>query len=83
MQLLNILVQKRGETVTREELVTTIWQDYGGDEGLTQAISILRKTLLDNKKELIQTVPKKGYILKASITYKLDTVEAKKNIKNL
>ncbi len=60
MQILNILVQRKGETVTRDELVTTIWQDYGGgDEGLTQAISILRKTLLDSKKNLYKLYQKK------------------------
>ena len=55
--------------VSRGDLIREIWNDYGGaDEGLTQAISHLRKFLLDSNKELIVTVPKKGYILRGHIT---------------
>lgn len=82
IQLLTILVEKHGKTVTRDEMITAIWQDYGGgDEGLTQAISILRKTFSDTKKELIQTVHKKGYVLNAVIRYETDRAEAKKDNK--
>lgn len=69
MQLLTILCGNCGKLVTREKLVNEIWNDYGGaDEGLTQAISFLRKTLDDSSKEIIKTIPKKGYILQCSIT---------------
>ena len=82
IQLLTILVEKHGKTVTRDELITAIWQDYGGgDEGLTQAISILRKTFSDAKKELIQTVHKKGYVLNAVIRYEINRDDAKKDNK--
>jgi DNA-binding winged helix-turn-helix (wHTH) protein len=69
MQLLTILCRNCGKLITREELVKEVWNDYGGaDEGLTQAISFLRKTLDDSSKNVIKTIPKKGYILQASIT---------------
>lgn len=75
-----MLVEKPGKTITRDELVTAIWHDYGGgDEGLTQAISILRKTFSDTNKELIQTVHKKGYVLNAVIRYEIDGTEEKKD----
>lgn len=84
MQVLTILVEKCGEIVTREELITTIWQDYGGgDEGLTQAISLLRKIFSDTQKELIQTVPKKGYILNAVIRYETDEADTQRGNKRL
>ncbi|HEX9981257.1 MAG TPA: winged helix-turn-helix domain-containing protein [Flavobacterium sp.] len=64
MTLLNMLHSSGGKLVTREEIIRTIWNDYGGaDEGLNQAISFLRKSLADTDKSLIETVPKKGYIL--------------------
>jgi DNA-binding winged helix-turn-helix (wHTH) protein len=70
MQLLTILCENQGKLVTREKLIKEIWNDYGGaDEGLTQAISFLRKTLDDSSKHIIQTIPKKGYILQGAITY--------------
>ena len=54
MEVLCMLAAKPGQTISREEMVSTIWKDYGGgDEGLTQAISTLRKLLSDQDKELI------------------------------
>ena len=68
MQLLCILAAQAGELVSRELLTKEVWDDYGNaDEGLTQAISYLRKVLNDEAKELIETVPKKGYVLHAVI----------------
>ncbi|MCJ8210828.1 winged helix-turn-helix domain-containing protein [Mucilaginibacter sp. RS28] len=69
MQVLCILTANAGRTVLREELVEKVWQNYGGgDEGLTQAISALRKALQDTNKKIIQTVPKKGYLCSGTIT---------------
>ena len=77
MQLLLILSRNAGKTVTREELVTDIWQDYGGgDEGLTQSISVLRKILRDADKTMIKTVPKKGYLFSGEITTTEDNAAA-------
>lgn len=69
MQVLTILAANSGKIVTREELIKEIWNDYGGaDEGLTQAISFLRKVVDDHSREIIRTIPKKGYLLQASVT---------------
>lgn len=71
MAVLRHLAQNSGQLVTRDELIRDIWNNYGGgDEGLSQAISFLRKTLGDHAKTLIQTVPKKGYCL--TVAPKLD-----------
>ncbi len=60
---------KNPETVvTRESLIQKIWNDYpGAEEGLNQAISSLRKVLADDAKEVIKTIPKKGYMLTAPV----------------
>jgi len=56
-------------------MIREIWHNYGGgDEGLSQAISFLRKTFGDREKKLIRTVPKKGY----QLTGTLSTDEQKK-----
>lgn len=69
MQVLLILAANSKKLVTRETLAKEVWDDYGGaDEGLTQAVSFLRKVLEDGTKTMIRTVPKKGYVLEASIT---------------
>src|SRR5437868_15539496 len=67
--VLSILAATPNELVTRDKIIREVWDDYGGaDEGLTQAISFLRKVLNDTDKNIIETVPKKGYILNASVT---------------
>jgi DNA-binding winged helix-turn-helix (wHTH) protein len=66
MAVLQHLSRYAGQLVSREELIRDIWHNYGGgDEGLSQAISFLRKTLGDQEKTLIRTIPKKGYCLTA------------------
>jgi DNA-binding winged helix-turn-helix (wHTH) protein len=70
MNLLCYFKDRVNQLVTREELVKELWNDYGGgDEALNQAISFLRKILDDSNKETIETIPKKGYVFKATITF--------------
>ena len=82
MHLLNLLKENEGKLVSRELLVKEIWNDYGGgDEGLTQSVSALRKILNDSNKNIIETIPKNGYILHADIYFKTAVVNtAKKGI---
>jgi DNA-binding winged helix-turn-helix (wHTH) protein len=69
MDVLCFLAASQNQLVTREQMIQELWNDYGGaDEGLNQAISFLRKILGDNTKKIIETIPKRGYILHASIT---------------
>jgi DNA-binding winged helix-turn-helix (wHTH) protein len=68
LRVLQILMDQNGQTVSRETLVEAVWGNYGGgDEALTQAISHLRKHLDDPDRQLIQTIPKKGYRLEAQL----------------
>lgn len=68
MKLLCILAKQPRQLLKREQLITEIWNDYGGGEaGLNHAISSLRKLLHDNSRALIETIPTKGYILHAEI----------------
>jgi len=68
VQVLQMLMDQNGQTVARETLVEAVWGNYGGgDEGLTQAISHLRRHLDDPDRQLIQTIPKKGYRLEAQL----------------
>jgi DNA-binding winged helix-turn-helix (wHTH) protein len=69
MNLLCLLTAHNGKLVGRAIITKKIWDDYGNaDEGLTQAVSYLRKVLADDSKKLIETVPKKGYVLHAVIS---------------
>ncbi|NCI51310.1 hypothetical protein GWC95_15385 [Sediminibacterium roseum] len=69
IHILQILAENQGKLVPRELLISKIWNDYGGaEDGLHQGISMLRKALADTGKQVIETVPKKGYVLHAVIT---------------
>jgi DNA-binding winged helix-turn-helix (wHTH) protein len=64
MQVLQILVNNSPKVVSRDQLISEVWDNYGGaDDALNQSISHLRKLLNDTNKEkrIIETVVKKGY----------------------
>lgn len=65
-QLLHLLVESAGATLTREELIERIWGDChlaDANQSLNMAMRRLRDALDDspNDSKLIQTIPKLGY----------------------
>lgn len=72
-QILTILVQRRGELVTREELVKALWPDgtfVDYDHGLNTAVNKLREALGDSatSPRFIETLPRRGYRFLAEVT---------------
>jgi Tol biopolymer transport system component/DNA-binding winged helix-turn-helix (wHTH) protein len=70
MQVLMLLAQHQGEVVTKEAVLQHVWPDvFVGDEVLSRTISELRRALGDDRKSprYIQTIPKGGYRLIASV----------------
>ena len=64
MGVLELLADRQGSTIAREELLERVWGNkFGNDQGLTQAVSRLRSILSKNKNINIITIPKKGYQL--------------------
>ncbi len=71
MALLLYLVEHAGHTVSREQLFEALWPGVVvSDDTLTQAVIKLRKALGDSARNAryIQTVPKRGYRLRAPVT---------------
>lgn len=73
-QLLQILLQRAGEVVTREELQKRIWPadtfvDF--DQGLNNAVKRLREALGDDAEKplFIQTLSKRGYRFIATVEH--------------
>jgi DNA-binding winged helix-turn-helix (wHTH) protein/tetratricopeptide (TPR) repeat protein len=59
-----------GEVVTRDALIDAIWKtEFGADERVTRAISLLRKAFADERgaPRYIETIPKRGYRLVATV----------------
>ena len=70
MDVLKVLTDHSGQVVTRDELIDQVWGiGFGADERLTRAISLLRKAFGEKSKDnqIIQTIPRKGYLLDADI----------------
>lgn len=70
-QLLHFLAQQPGQLVSKEQLITQVWPEtYATDDTLARTLSRLRTNLDDNAKnpQYIETVPKRGYILIASVS---------------
>ncbi|MGB5732900.1 MAG: winged helix-turn-helix domain-containing protein [Thiohalocapsa sp.] len=70
MEVLAFLIGRAGEVVSRDVLLTTVWQGVVvGDDALTQVVIKLRKALGDDARAplYIETVAKRGYRLVAPI----------------
>ncbi|WP_226647880.1 winged helix-turn-helix domain-containing protein [Microbulbifer variabilis] len=66
LQLLKELIKHRGEIVSKNHLLSTVWANkVVGEEVLTVAVSQIRKALKDNAKqpEYIKTISGQGYRL--------------------
>ena len=66
MQVLVELAANAQSTVTREQLLNSVWSDaVVGEEVLSRAISLLRSTLGDERTDpkYIRTLPRRGYEL--------------------
>ncbi|HWR15709.1 MAG TPA: winged helix-turn-helix domain-containing protein [Terriglobales bacterium] len=82
LDILILLAEKRGEVVSREEMVASVWGAgtyLDTDNAINGAIRKIRQVLKDNPEEpkYIQTIPNKGYRFIAEIQPRVTTVEPK------
>lgn len=62
-RLLERLLREPGEVVSRDELMSYAWEDrVVGQGSLNQQIYMLRHALLDSDAQIIQTLPRRGYL---------------------
>ena len=62
--VLRQLVEHLGRLTPRDDLIATVWPDVAvTDDSLTQCISDIRRAIGDSKREILKTVPKRGYVL--------------------
>jgi TolB-like protein/DNA-binding winged helix-turn-helix (wHTH) protein/Flp pilus assembly protein TadD len=70
VEVLLILVEKRGELVPRKDLMSAVWPDtFVEESNLSSNISILRRQLgvTADGGDYIQTIPKRGYRFVAAV----------------
>jgi TolB-like protein/DNA-binding winged helix-turn-helix (wHTH) protein/Flp pilus assembly protein TadD len=57
------LVEHHGVLVTRQQLLDAVWPNaIISDETITQSLAEIRKALDDGSREMIRTVPRRGYL---------------------
>lgn len=67
---LRLLLERRGELVSRKALLDALWKDVVvGEEAVTQTLRKLRRALADEPKTptYVETVPKRGYRFIAAV----------------
>lgn len=70
MDVLCVLASKGQDVCARQELIDRIWAvEFGADEGLTRAISVLRRTIREagEADPYVETIPKRGYRLAKTV----------------
>ncbi len=70
VEMLTLLLENRGRTVTKDEILEKLWQDTFVDENnLAVTVSALRKAFGERKDEnrFIETVPRRGYRFVADV----------------
>lgn len=71
LELLCVLVERRGGVVEKEEIIRRVWPDtIVEDSNLNVNVSVLRKALGDNQRDhrFIVTLPGRGYSFIADVT---------------
>jgi TolB-like protein/DNA-binding winged helix-turn-helix (wHTH) protein len=79
MDVLSLLANHSGKVIARDTLIDDIWGvQFGGEDSLSRAISILRKTFREAGAtvDIIETIPKRGYRLILSVEWIEPTVQA-------
>jgi DNA-binding winged helix-turn-helix (wHTH) protein/TolB-like protein len=61
--VLSVLVANHGRLVTKEEIHDRVWGNIATtDDSIAQCISEIRRALGDSSREIVRTVPRRGYI---------------------
>lgn len=64
--VLRLLVERRDELVSRQELLTEVWRDkIVTDDSLVQCLVDIRRALSDHKRQMVLTLPGRGYLLQS------------------
>jgi TolB-like protein/DNA-binding winged helix-turn-helix (wHTH) protein/Tfp pilus assembly protein PilF len=68
-EVLTYLVKHNGVLVTKDQLMDAVWPNLVvTEDSLTQCLIQIRKVLGDAKKEMIRTIPRRGFIFDVPVT---------------
>ena len=68
-EVLRYLAERPDRVVPRDELMQAIWVDvFVTDDNITQCVTEIRRALGEKGAQLLQTLPKRGYLLATGVT---------------
>jgi TolB-like protein len=68
-EVLRYLVENAGRLVPRDEIIAAVWPNVTvADESLTRCVSDIRLALEDVDQSVIQTMSRRGYVFRASVS---------------
>jgi len=75
-RLLSLFIRYQGSTLTREEILNCVWDEYGykaSNNTLTQYVSLIRKNfqLLGETADIIITIPRTGFVMNKDVEVKM------------
>lgn len=74
LAVLGLLARTPGEVVSKDEIISTIWNDViVTEDSLTQCIADIRRAMGDREHRLVRTVARKGYLLAGAGTASVQT----------
>jgi DNA-binding winged helix-turn-helix (wHTH) protein len=75
-EILTFLARNPNRVIPKDELIQAIWGGAAiSDDALTQALSQARKCIGDENREIIRTIPKRGYLFTNSSPSAVATTE--------
>lgn len=82
-RLLSLFIRYQGSTLTREEILNCVWDEYGyktSNNTLTQYVSLIRKNfqLLGESADIIITIPRTGFVMKKEVKVRMIESENEK-----
>jgi DNA-binding winged helix-turn-helix (wHTH) protein len=67
--VLRYLLEHHGHVVSKDELITAVWPNVSvSDEALTQCMTEVRRALADDRKRIIKTIPRRGYLVDVPVS---------------
>jgi len=82
-RLLSLFIRYQGSTLTRDEILNCVWDEYGykaSNNTLTQYVSLIRKNfqLLGETADIIITIPRTGFVMNKDVEVKMSESGAEK-----
>ncbi len=75
-EVLVFLLKNTGKLVSREELMQAVWPNViVTDDSLTQCLTEIRKALGDDQRDMVRTIPKRGYLFDIPVKVTVETAD--------